>query len=151
MSPDQFLDAMLRHRAVAIFRGTHQGRAAAAMEAAVGAGFRLLEFTVNTPGDAYEQEADRVADQVMRMQNGDAPVVQRMPITSLSVQRKCAHCEKEEKAMRKETGGGDATTYQPMNVNFGLFPPLSEKVRKADRKRGYTDRAKSDLATWLKT
>ncbi len=49
------------------------------------------------------------------------------------------------------TGGGDATTYQPMNVNFGLFPPLSEKVRKADRKRGYTDRAKSDLATWLKT
>ncbi len=53
MSPDQFLDAMLRHRAVAIFRGTHQGRAAAAMEAAVGAGFRLLEFTVNTPG-AFE-------------------------------------------------------------------------------------------------
>ncbi len=49
------------------------------------------------------------------------------------------------------TAGGDATTYQPMNVNFGLFPPLPEKVRKADRKRGYTDRAKSDLATWLKT
>ena len=47
------------------------------------------------------------------------------------------------------TGGGDADTYQPMNVNFGLFPPLADKVRKADRKRGYTDRAKVDLALWL--
>ena len=47
------------------------------------------------------------------------------------------------------TGGGDADTYQPMNVNFGLFPPLADKVRKADRTRGYTDRAKADLARWL--
>jgi methylenetetrahydrofolate--tRNA-(uracil-5-)-methyltransferase len=49
------------------------------------------------------------------------------------------------------TGGADETTYQPMNVNFGLFPPLTEKVRKADRKRGYTDRAKTDLQAWLNT
>ena len=47
------------------------------------------------------------------------------------------------------TGGADAETYQPMNVNFGLFPMLTEKVRKADRKRGYTDRARADLAAWL--
>jgi methylenetetrahydrofolate--tRNA-(uracil-5-)-methyltransferase len=47
------------------------------------------------------------------------------------------------------TGGADAETYQPMNVNFGLFPPLTEKVRKADRKKGYTDRARVDLAEWL--
>ncbi len=47
------------------------------------------------------------------------------------------------------TGGGDSATYQPMNVNFGLFPPLPDKIRKADRKRGYTDRAKADLASWL--
>ena len=47
------------------------------------------------------------------------------------------------------TGGADETTYQPMNVNFGLFPPLAEKVRKADRKRGYTDRARTDLDLWL--
>ena len=50
MSPDQFLDAVTRHRAIAILRGQHQARAAAAMEAAVGAGFRMLEFTVTTPG-----------------------------------------------------------------------------------------------------
>ena len=52
MSPEQFLDAVFRHRAIAILRGQHQGRAAAAMEVAVGAGFRLLEFTVSTPGVA---------------------------------------------------------------------------------------------------
>jgi methylenetetrahydrofolate--tRNA-(uracil-5-)-methyltransferase len=47
------------------------------------------------------------------------------------------------------TGGAEAATYQPMNVNFGLFPPLSERVRKADRKRGYTDRARADFAGWM--
>jgi methylenetetrahydrofolate--tRNA-(uracil-5-)-methyltransferase len=47
------------------------------------------------------------------------------------------------------TGGADADTYQPMNVNFGLFPPLPEKVRKADRKRGYTDRGRADFAGWM--
>ena len=47
------------------------------------------------------------------------------------------------------TGGADADSYQPMNVNFGLFPPLADKVKKADRKRGYTDRARADLAAWL--
>ncbi len=46
------------------------------------------------------------------------------------------------------TGGAAAATYQPMNVNFGLFPPLPEKVRKADRKRGYTDRGRADFAVW---
>ncbi len=47
------------------------------------------------------------------------------------------------------TGGADAESYQPMNVNFGLFPPPPEKLRKADRKRSYTDRARADLADWL--
>jgi methylenetetrahydrofolate--tRNA-(uracil-5-)-methyltransferase len=46
------------------------------------------------------------------------------------------------------TGDAEAETYQPMNVNFGLFPPLSE-VRKKARKEAYTHRAKADLGTWL--
>ena len=64
------------------------------------------KLTVNTPGDAHEQEADRVADQVMRMREGDAPIVQRMPITPLGgIQRKCTNCKKEEKeqVQRKES------------------------------------------------
>jgi methylenetetrahydrofolate--tRNA-(uracil-5-)-methyltransferase len=46
------------------------------------------------------------------------------------------------------TVGADAQSYQPMNVNFGLFPPLDEHVRKKDRKQGYTDRARNALAGW---
>ena len=37
-----------------------------------------------------------------------------------------------------------------MNVNFGLFPPLAEDVRKKDRKLGYTARAGVALAEWVK-
>jgi methylenetetrahydrofolate--tRNA-(uracil-5-)-methyltransferase len=48
------------------------------------------------------------------------------------------------------TGGADAASYQPMNVNFGLFPPLDVgRTKKADRKKLYTDRARADLEGWL--
>ena len=51
------------------------------------------------------------------------------------------------------TGGADAKTFQPMNVNFGLFPPIDgvragRKGRK-DRYKAYTDRAKVDWTAWL--
>ena len=48
------------------------------------------------------------------------------------------------------TGDADAETFQPMNVNFGLFPPLHD-VPKRSRKEAYTERAKADLAAWLTT
>lgn len=47
------------------------------------------------------------------------------------------------------TGGADAETFQPMNVNFGLMPPLPARFRKADRKKAYTDRARDALAEWM--
>jgi methylenetetrahydrofolate--tRNA-(uracil-5-)-methyltransferase len=47
------------------------------------------------------------------------------------------------------TGGADASSYQPMNVNFGLFPPIEGKARKADRKAAYTSRARQKLAEWM--
>lgn len=55
--------------------------------------------------------------------------------------------------VRHVTGGADAKTFQPMNVNFGLFPPLDaarggRKGRK-ERYRAYTDRAKADFTAWL--
>ena len=46
------------------------------------------------------------------------------------------------------TGDAVAETYQPMNVNFGLFPPPDESVRKKQRKQAYTDRAKADFGAW---
>ncbi|MFO1209684.1 MAG: methylenetetrahydrofolate--tRNA-(uracil(54)-C(5))-methyltransferase (FADH(2)-oxidizing) TrmFO [Amaricoccus sp.] len=55
--------------------------------------------------------------------------------------------------LRHITGGADARTFQPMNVNFGLFPPLDDarggRRGRRDRYKGYTDRAKADFAAWL--
>ena len=51
------------------------------------------------------------------------------------------------------TGGADAETYQPMNINFGLFPPLVDakggRKRKADRKAMYSERAGEALKKWI--
>ena len=51
------------------------------------------------------------------------------------------------------TGGAEAESFQPMNVNFGLFPPLEDarggRKGKAERKKGYTSRALEALDTWL--
>jgi len=51
------------------------------------------------------------------------------------------------------TGGADAKTFQPMNVNFGLFQPVEglkggRRGRK-DRYKAYTDRAKTAWSRWL--
>ena len=47
------------------------------------------------------------------------------------------------------TGGADAETFQPMNVNFGLMPPIPGRAKKADRKQAYTDRARARFAEWV--
>ena len=56
------------------------------------------------------------------------------------------------------TGGADSTTFQPMNVNFGLFPPLAppprengakpRKLKGRDRKAAYAARALEDIDRW---
>ncbi|GIT92181.1 methylenetetrahydrofolate--tRNA-(uracil-5-)-methyltransferase TrmFO [Jannaschia pagri] len=50
------------------------------------------------------------------------------------------------------TGGAEAKTFQPMNVNFGLFPPVDARggrLGRAVRYKMYTDRAKADWTDWL--
>jgi methylenetetrahydrofolate--tRNA-(uracil-5-)-methyltransferase len=51
------------------------------------------------------------------------------------------------------TGGAEAGSFQPMNVNFGLFPPLDAarggRRGRRDRYRGYTERAKAAWRAWL--
>ena len=51
------------------------------------------------------------------------------------------------------TGGAMADSFQPMNVNFGLFVPLegNKKLRGRDRKNAYAARALEDTKTWLET
>jgi methylenetetrahydrofolate--tRNA-(uracil-5-)-methyltransferase len=51
------------------------------------------------------------------------------------------------------TGGASAHTFQPMNINFGLFPPLPDEERykrsHLGRKPALSARALNDLAVWL--
>ena len=51
------------------------------------------------------------------------------------------------------TGGADAKTFQPMNVNFGLFPPLPDgtvtRANRGERKPLLARRALADLEGWL--
>ncbi len=53
------------------------------------------------------------------------------------------------------TGGADATTFQPMNVNFGLFPEIDARdgkgrpIRGRDRKKALSERALADIDRWL--
>jgi methylenetetrahydrofolate--tRNA-(uracil-5-)-methyltransferase len=39
-------------------------------------------------------------------------------------------------------------TFQPMNTNYGLFPPLSRRVRGREKKAAFAQRALQDLAAW---
>ena len=54
------------------------------------------------------------------------------------------------------TGGANAETFQPMNVNFGLFPEPTEdrdekgrKIKGRERKKLYSIRARKHLAEWM--
>ncbi len=47
------------------------------------------------------------------------------------------------------TGGATVDTFQPMNVTFGLFPPIDTRRGGRERKYAYTQRAKTDFQEWL--
>jgi methylenetetrahydrofolate--tRNA-(uracil-5-)-methyltransferase len=53
------------------------------------------------------------------------------------------------------TGGAEAETFQPMNINFGLFPPIENtdargrRLRGRERKQAVARRSLDDLDAWL--
>jgi methylenetetrahydrofolate--tRNA-(uracil-5-)-methyltransferase len=47
------------------------------------------------------------------------------------------------------TGGADAATFQPMNINFGLFPPIAGSFKGKERKQAMAVRALRDFDDWL--
>jgi methylenetetrahydrofolate--tRNA-(uracil-5-)-methyltransferase len=51
-------------------------------------------------------------------------------------------------ALVRHITGTDAKHFQPMNVNYGLFPELSGRVRKTERRRLLAERALNDLEAW---
>ena len=53
--------------------------------------------------------------------------------------------------LRHITGNAETASFQPMNINFGLFPALSpDPGRHADRKPLLARRALADLDAWLR-
>jgi methylenetetrahydrofolate--tRNA-(uracil-5-)-methyltransferase len=55
--------------------------------------------------------------------------------------------------LRHITAGADARTFQPMNINFGLFPPLPDgaltRANQGEKKPLLARRALADLDRWL--
>jgi hypothetical protein len=63
------------------------------------------KLEINQPGDRYEQEADAMADSIMRLSSIGAPV---KPVTGLvgrSIQRNCAACQEEKNELMCKTEG----------------------------------------------
>lgn len=75
------------------------------------------KLTVGPSNDVYEQEADAVADKVMGM--GDHEQIQTK-ISLLDIQRKCAACEEEEHAQRKEDGDSHQRSEAPSIVTDAI-------------------------------
>jgi hypothetical protein len=75
---------------------------------AAGKTFFQPKLTINQPGDAHEQEADAMADKVMRMTDSPANESTFFKPAGNTLQRKCAACEEAEKHVhRKESNGGE--------------------------------------------
>lgn len=81
------------------------------------------KLAINQPNDAYEREADRIADQVVQTPGPATPFRVNNPAPAISpLQRKCADCEQEEEAgvMRKA---------QPEDTFAGqIAPPAVQKA-----------------------
>ncbi|MHC5611294.1 MAG: eCIS core domain-containing protein, partial [Nostoc sp.] len=96
------------------------------------------KLTVGEPGDKYEQEADWMANQVMRMVVPDKLNAQSVHSVQDSLQRKCAACEEEEDkvqtkpSLQPATDGGlqaGDNIESRLNSSKGGGSPLAPDVR----------------------
>jgi len=100
--------------------------------------FFQAKLTVNEPGDAYEQEADAVADRVMRMPDPvAAPTFHKVSISGL--QRKCASCEEEEKVQRKESEEDEQPVQLKRISDFTIQRQCDSCEEEVQRKEAGTD------------
>lgn len=92
------------------------------------------KLEVSEPGDEHEQEADRIAEQVMRMPE---PAASRLPpsdgdekpISPPLILRKCASCEEEDQISRKAETSFDAVHESASIPTSGGAPlPASERA-----------------------
>lgn len=94
------------------------------------------KLKISQPEDEHEQEADRVADQVMRMPDPGANLDRTEGLTQAlqpspgrpHLLRKCGDCEAEEQLQRKEIRGGSVLTGAGVE-ELGGGQPLSPVER----------------------
>ena len=102
--------------------------------------FKIVQpkLKINSPGDQYEQEADAMAERVMRMSSKETQIKSQTGLIGSSVQRKCAECEEEERKrkpiMRKAENSGngfEASSYLSsyLSSSKGNGSPLSLDTR----------------------
>lgn len=109
--------------------------------------FLQAKLTIGHPNDVYEQEADRVADQVMRMPNSDMEATEASSIAQDSlpeIQRLCPECENEvqrqpleeeeeelvqAKSESQQVPDVDASTERAITNLQGSGRPLTESAR----------------------
>lgn len=98
-------------------------------------GFFQPKYAINAPNDMYEQEADAVAEKVIQSKQIDLGETFFKPVTISSIQRKCEHCEQEEKEKlhRKEENGNESETspsfdqyVDGLNNSGSSLPPASK-------------------------
>jgi hypothetical protein len=94
------------------------------------------KLTVNQPGDPFEQEADRIADQVLRMSSGEPSFGRVSTVVQRAILQRCAcqHKEEEEqrKVQRKEEaagGGQEAPDSVTKVLNSGGGQALDTETR----------------------
>jgi len=77
-----------------------------AVQGRIKSGRIQTKLSISTPGDRFEQEADQVADTVMRMSSPGENVATSISQPQISrIQRKCAACEKEENVVQRACKG----------------------------------------------
>jgi len=84
------------------------------------------KLAIGSVDDLLEHEADRVADQVMRMPNPAAAppqVSRKCGACEEQVSRKCAACEEKEKGKKREAGPQAAVGQAPASVHEALRSP----------------------------
>ena len=90
------------------------------------------KLTVSHPNDLYEQEADRVADQVLRMPDPalTRPGIDRTLIRPVSIQRLCQGCEEEEELQRQPQGSARDSEHSGLDT---VTATLRQTGRPLDR------------------
>jgi hypothetical protein len=91
------------------------------------------KLTVNQPNDKYEQEADSMADHVMRMANSTQNENTFFKPTPLTIQRKCQHCQDEEKLHRKENSGAEVQGSNELDSYVGSLGSSGQALPESSR------------------